>query len=272
MDYAAASVSMLRLIVFFSVFFILAIFEVNFPRRQLQQSKSQRWISNIGVSAINTVLVRFALPLAGVGAALLAQEKNWGLLNQFELPEYLATLSFLLLFDFSIYWQHRLFHKIPLLWRLHRMHHTDLDYDVTTGNRFHPGSIMLSAIIKIGLALVLGPSVMAVLVAEILLNVTSMFNHSNIYIPPRADKVARYFMVTPDMHRVHHSVDSLEHNRNFGFNFPWWDRMFGTYQNQPVEKHSVMAIGIPGFQKEQSIKLFSLLKQPFEDSERHKDG
>ena len=221
---------------------------------------------------INTVVVSLTLPLAGVGAALFAQEKNWGLLNQVDLPEWLATLSFLLLFDFAIYWQHRLFHKVPILWRLHRMHHTDLDYDVTTGNRFHPCSILLSAIIKIGLALVLGPSAMAILLAEILLNVTSMFNHSNIYIPRNVDKFVRRFMVTPDMHRVHHSADVIEHNHNFGFNFPWWDRLFATYQDQPVEKHPTMAIGILGFQKEQSIKLFSLLKQPFENSERRKDG
>jgi sterol desaturase/sphingolipid hydroxylase (fatty acid hydroxylase superfamily) len=263
-DTIADSVPALRLTVFFSVFFLLALFELLFPRRKLSQSKGRRWAGNLSVSVINAVLLRFTLPLAGVGTAVLAQEKNWGLLNQLELPAYAGILIFLLLFDFTIYWQHRLFHLVPILWRLHRMHHTDLDYDVTTGSRFHPASILLSAIIKIGLALVLGPSVVAILIAEILLNITSMFNHSNIYIPLKVDRVLRYFVVTPDMHRVHHSVDSVEHNHNFGFNFPWWDRLFGSYQDQPRVEHQIMKIGISAFQKDQSINLLSLLKQPFQ--------
>ena len=170
--------------------------------------------------------------------------------------------SFVLLFDLTIYFQHRLFHIVPVFWRLHRMHHTDVDYDVTTGNRFHPVSILLSSVIKLGLVVCLGPLPIAIVLAEILLNATSMFNHSNISIPVAADKVLRNIIVTPDMHRIHHSVDQLEHNRNFGFNFPWWDRLFGTYQQRPKLGQQEMEIGIAGFRDPESAGLLGLLLQP----------
>ncbi len=263
-DYLDDSVSSLRLAVFLSVFLLLALFELLFPRRKLAESKVQRWSANIAISVVNTILVRVTLPLAGVGMALLAQEKNWGLINLLDVPAWLAIPVFLLLFDLAIYWQHRLFHKVPLLWRLHRMHHTDLDYDVTTGNRFHPASILLSAVIKIGLVVVLGPSPVTILVAEIVLNITSMFNHSNIDIPAKIDRFLRFFIVTPDMHRIHHSVNGAEHNRNFGFNFPWWDRLFDTYLDQPAMQQQTMDIGIDGFRTDRSINPISLLLQPFQ--------
>ena len=202
------------------------------------------------------------LPIAGVGAAILAGERGWGLFNLLSVSPWLSVAIFLLAFDLTIYFQHRLFHVIPIVWRLHRMHHTDVDYDVSTGNRFHPISIVLSSLIKLALILLLGPLPVAVLIAELLLNATSMFNHSNLKLSAALDKALRYFIVTPDMHRVHHSVNANEHNRNFGFNFPWWDRLFGTYQNQPELKHDKMEIGIAGFRDQNSIELHQLFTQP----------
>jgi sterol desaturase/sphingolipid hydroxylase (fatty acid hydroxylase superfamily) len=258
----ADSESLVRLIVFVFVLIVLAILESLFPRRQLDYPKSHRWFTNFGISLFNTALVRVTLPLAGVGAALLASDQGWGLFNLLSVSPWFSVLIFLLAFDLTIYFQHRLFHAIPILWRLHRMHHTDVDYDVSTGNRFHPLSILLSSLIKMTLILLLGPLPAAVLIAELLLNVTSMFNHSNLKIGVGLDKTLRNFIVTPDMHRVHHSVDASEHNRNFGFNFPWWDRLFGTYQNQPELDHDKMEIGITGFRDQHSIELHRLFTQP----------
>jgi len=240
----------------------LAVLEYFFPRRQLDYSKSHRWFTNFGISLFNSALVRVILPIAGVGAAILAGERGWGLFNLLSVSPWLSVAIFLLAFDLTIYFQHRLFHAIPILWRLHRMHHTDVDYDVSTGNRFHPISIVLSSLIKLALIVLLGPLPVAVLIAELLLNATSMFNHSNLRVSAALDKGLRYFMVTPDMHRVHHSVNVGEHNRNFGFNFPWWDRLFGTYQNQPELDHDKMEIGIAGFRDQNSIELHQLFTQP----------
>lgn len=256
------SESALRLTVFLSVFLLLAVLELIIPRRQLIASKAQRWFVNLFISFFNTALIRVLIPLAGVAAAQLAQQRNWGVLNLIDLPPLLSIVIFLLLFDLTIYFQHRLFHAVPIFWRLHRMHHTDVDYDVTTGNRFHPGSILLSSVIKLGLVFLMGPLPIAIVVAEILLNATSMFNHSNIYIPIAADKALRNVIVTPDMHRIHHSVDEFEHNKNFGFNFPWWDRLFGTYLERPKLGQEEMEIGIDGFRDRESAGLLSLLLQP----------
>lgn len=258
----ADSETTLRLLLFVAVFVLLAILERVRPRRQLTIARSRRWTTNLGLSALNTFAVRIVVPLAGVGAAVLAQERGWGLFNWTELPVWLEIAAFLLLFDLTIYLQHRLFHWQPLLWRMHRMHHTDVDYDLTTGNRFHPGSILISAAIKLGLVLLFGPVPVAIVLAEILLNATSMFNHSNIYLPPQLDKILRRVVVTPDMHRVHHSIEADEHNRNFGFNFPWWDHLFGTYQDQPRLPHADMVIGIKGFEGNESAELLKLLVQP----------
>lgn len=254
----------LRLGIFLAVFLLLMVLETLLPRRRLRHSKSARWVSNISLVVVNTVAARLLLPIAGVAAALLAQQQQWGLLNHVALPGYLELLLFLLLFDLAIYFQHRLFHAVPILWRLHRMHHTDRDYDVTTGNRFHPLSILISSLIKTVLIVLAGPSVLAVIVAEVLLNACSMFNHSNLRIPVRVDRVLRLFVVTPDMHRVHHSTDYTEHNSNFGFNFPWWDRVFGTYLAQPARGHEEMEIGIEGFHDARSEKLLPLLAQPLQ--------
>ena len=259
------SEAILRLVVFIAVFSAMAVLEMLLPRRQLTVSKSRRWLSNLGLSALNTILLRVFIPIAGVAAAYWAEDRNWGLLKLVEFADWIGILIFLLVFDLLIYFQHRLFHKVPFLWRLHRTHHTDLDYDVTTGSRFHPLSILISAFIKLALILILGPLAIAVVLAEVLLNATAMFNHSNIKIPVRLVKLLRNFVVTPDMHRIHHSVDAVEHNRNFGFNFPWWDRLFGTYLAEPKLGQEAMGIGINGFEDDSSISLQHLLTQPFKD-------
>lgn len=254
----------LRLGIFLAVFLLLTGLEILWPRRRLRHSKSARWVSNISLSVVNTVIVRLTVPIAGVAAALLAQQQQWGLLNHVALPHWLELALFLLVFDLAIYFQHRVFHAVPCLWRLHRMHHTDRDYDVTTGNRFHPLSILISSFIKIVLILLAGPSALAVIVAEVLLNACAMFNHSNLRIPVLVDRYLRLMVVTPDVHRVHHSIDHHEHNCNFGFNFPWWDRLFGTYLAQPSLGHDDMEIGIEGFRDTRSEKLLPMLKQPLQ--------
>lgn len=259
----ADSESSIRLIIFLGMFLLLAIAEVLFPRRKPAYAKPKRWLSNLSISALNTLVVRISFPIAGVAAALLAQDRQWGLMNQLPVAPWLNILVFLLLFDLAIYWQHRLFHVVPWLWRFHRVHHTDVDYDLTTGSRFHPCSILISAAIKIALVIVMGASAAAILIAEVVLNVTAMFNHSNLKLPQSVDHKLRKILVTPDMHRIHHSTDSIEHNANFGFNFPWWDRIFGSYLDQPKMSHEDMDIGITGFQDSESIDIFPLLIQPF---------
>ncbi len=257
----------IRLGLFLTVFVLLAVLEYLAPRRRLLYSKSRRWTCNFGISFLNAVVVSVFLPLVGIGAAVLAGERGWGLFNLLGISSWLSIPIYLLVFDLTIYWQHRLFHAIKPLWRLHRVHHTDVDYDVSTGNRFHPLSIVISSLIKLALILALGPVAIAVLISEILLNVTSMFNHSNLKLPDSLDKRLRLLVVTPDMHRVHHSTNSTEHNRNFGFNFPWWDRLFGTYQPQPALGHEAMHIGIWGYQDHHSIEILPLLVQPFTNDE-----
>ncbi|MGI9316513.1 MAG: sterol desaturase family protein [bacterium] len=258
----ADSEATLRLSAFFMVLILLICLEFVFPRRRLILPRLHRWISNIGISLINTAFVKLVFPFAGLSAAILAQQKQWGLLNQVEMPLWMGVILFLLIFDLTIYLQHRLFHAVPFLWRLHRMHHTDVDYDVTTGNRFHPVSILLSTIIKFLLVIMMGAAPVAILIAEVLLNATSMFNHSNLKLPVGLDRILRKFIVTPDMHRIHHSVVVSEHSHNFGFNFPWWDRLFGTYIAEPSLGHETMKIGIEGFRNQKSANLLWLLIQP----------
>jgi sterol desaturase/sphingolipid hydroxylase (fatty acid hydroxylase superfamily) len=253
----------IRLGFFTSLFITLAIAEIKFPRRKLTVSKLQRWGNNLSLSFFNSMLMKVIFPIMGTGLAILVAEEQWGLLNNLQLASWLDIIIYIAVFDFAIYWQHRLFHFVRPLWRLHRMHHTDLDYDLTTGNRFHPLSIALSLLIKLALVVTMGPPVLAVLIAEILLNLTSMFNHSNIHIPARVDRILRLFLVTPDMHSIHHSQDSLEHNKNFGFNFPWWDRLFGTYLDRPALAQESILIGINGFDERSSIWFHKMLLQPF---------
>jgi len=251
-----------RISVFFSCILIFALLELKLPRRELAYSKSRRWSVNIGISVINTAFVRLVFPVAGVASAMIASDNNWGFLNRLDIDDLVGIPLFLLAFDLMIYWQHRLFHAVSFLWRFHRMHHTDPDYDLSTGNRFHPVEILLSALIKCVLILLLGPPAVAVLIAEVVLNATSIFNHSNIRLPHSLDTVLRRVIVSPDMHRVHHSVERQEHDSNFGFNLSIWDRIFGSYTAQPAAGHEAMEIGIRGFRGDESISLWKMLLQP----------
>ena len=260
---SADSASGIRLGLFLLVFLILAMSEVRWPRRQLTAGRSQRWAANIGLSFFNSFVIKTLIPFSGVVSSLWAQEQGFGLFNQLGWSGWFEFLLFILLFDLTIYWQHRVFHMLPVLWRFHRVHHTDEDYDLTTGTRFHPISILISTILKIGLVIVSGASPLAILSAEIILNLTSMFNHSNICLPKQVDRVLRKIVVTPDMHRIHHSQEKIEHNCNFGFNFSFWDRFFGSYLQDSGQAQENMAIGIVDYQGSATRSLFSLFLQPF---------
>jgi len=251
----------IRLIAFLGIFAAVAAWESMSPRRQLTTSKASRWFSNISITLIGTAIVRSLFPLLAVTFA--ANKTSLGLLNLISLPYFVKVLIGVLAFDLIIYGQHVMFHSVPLLWRLHMMHHADLDIDVTTGLRFHPIEVMLSMGIKIAAVVVIGPPVPAVILFEILLNGTSMFNHGNIRIPLDVDRLIRLIIVTPDMHRVHHSVIIKETNSNFGFNFPLWDRVFGTYRDQPAAGHDNMTIGLSQFRDEKKLTLPWLLVLPF---------
>ena len=252
-----------RLACFLGLFFVLALSEIRKPRLQLTVSKASRWVSNLGLTILSSLVVMIPGLLTPVFVAHLAEQRHWGILQQGEIPEPLKIVVAILLLDLVIFGQHVLFHKIPLCWRLHRVHHTDMNFDVTTGVRFHPFEILLSLLIKILAIVVIGASPLAVLLFEIFLNGSSMFNHSNLLLPPTVDRIVRKFIVTPDMHRVHHSVIPYETDSNFGFNFPWWDWLFGTYRDQPESGHEQMTIGLEEFRDTDSLKLPGLLIQPF---------
>ena len=253
----------LRLAFFFGIFTLMAVWELVAPRRSLNTSKTVRWLSNLGITFLNPVVVRAVSPLLPVGMALLAQKNGWGLLNYFSMPYWFEVALAVIVLDLVIYLQHVMFHTVPVLWRLHMMHHADLDIDVTTGLRFHPIEMILSMGIKLSTVVLIGPSVLAVLIFEILLNGTSMFNHSNVRLPINIDRTLRLFVVTPDMHRVHHSVIIRETNSNFGFNLPWWDRLFGTYRDQPVAGHLGMTIGLSQFRNPRRLSFLWILALPF---------
>jgi sterol desaturase/sphingolipid hydroxylase (fatty acid hydroxylase superfamily) len=254
----------IRLGFFFGVFILVALWELVLPRRALTVSKPGRWGANLGIVVLNTLLLRLLFPTAAVGLAMLGEARGWGLFNNFSLPPLLSVIVSVVLLDFVIYIQHVLFHAVPVLWRLHRVHHSDLDYDVTTGSRFHPIEIILSMFIKLAAVSVLGAPVIAVLIFEVLLNATAMFNHGNIYIPEGVDRLLRLLVVTPDMHRVHHSVHVNLTNSNFGFNLPWWDRLMGTYIAQPPGGHLEMAIGLKECCDQKQVSTMSgMLMLPF---------
>lgn len=229
---------------FAGVLALVGLWELQAPRRTLSQPKLLRWVNNLGLVALNTLLLRWVFPLAATAFAAFAAGRGWGLLNHLDVPYWIALPLGVVVLDFAIWLQHVLVHAVPVLWRLHRVHHADLDYDLTTGARFHPIEILLSMLLKLAAIAALGPPVAAVLIFEVLLNATAMFNHGNIRLPGAVDRVLRRILVTPDMHRVHHSVEHDEMNSNFGFNLPWWDRMFGTYRDQPRAGHETMTIGI----------------------------
>ena len=247
------------------IFAIMALWEIAAPRRAMSVGRARRWPGNLGILLIDALLVRMLIPVAAVGMAVIAAQRGWGLLNITAWPAWLDGLIGFVVLDAVIYAQHVAFHKVPLLWRLHRMHHADLDIDVSTGVRFHPIEIILSMLIKIAVVALAGVPVVAVIAFEVVLNATSMFNHSNAAMPLWLDRVVRLLVVTPDMHRVHHSVLHHETDSNFGFNLPWWDRVFGTYRAQPEAGHDRMTIGLPVFRNPAELRLDRLVTQPFRE-------
>jgi len=247
------------------VFAMLALWEWFVPRRQLTVGRRPRWPGNLGILAIDMVTVRLLVPTATVGVALIAAARGWGLLNLVGAPLWAAIVTGMIALDLVVYTQHYVFHHVPLLWRLHRMHHADLDIDVTTGVRFHPFEILMSLAIKISAVVALGIPALAVLMFEVLLNSSSMFNHSNVALPPRLERMARWIVVTPQMHQVHHSIAREETDSNFGFNLPWWDRLFGTYRAEPAAGEQRMAVGLPIFRDVTESRILRLLTQPFRD-------
>jgi sterol desaturase/sphingolipid hydroxylase (fatty acid hydroxylase superfamily) len=254
----------IRLGFFLGMLTVMAVWEVLAPRRALIISKPGRWINNLGIVFVNSFLLRLLFPAGAVGLALFASKQGWGVFNHFEVPYVMAVALSVVAMDFAIYLQHVMFHAVPVLWRLHRMHHADLDFDVTTGARFHPIEIVLSMLIKFAVIVVLGAPALAVIIFEVLLNATAMFNHSNVRMPLALDRIIRRLIVTPDMHRVHHSILDHETNSNFGFNLSWWDRLFGTYQDQPEQGHEKMTIGIRDFREpKQADRLDGMLMIPF---------
>ncbi len=258
---------LIRGIFFFTVLILVAYTEIKFTRRQLTVSKAGRWFNNLGIIFLSSLLLRLTVPVAATGVAVAAATKGWGLFNYFHLSAWIAIPVSILILDLVVYLQHIMFHAVPILWRLHMVHHADLDLDATSGLRFHPLEILISMGIKMVVVAALGVPVLAVLIFEITLNATAMFNHANLRLTDKLDRRLRLVTVTPDMHRVHHSVIIRETNSNFGFNFPWWDRLFGTYRAQPVAGHERMTIGLSQFRTEGQVSLLKLLILPFTGEE-----
>lgn len=258
----------IRATIFFGILLLIALWEILTPRRRQAIPRLGRWPSNLGIVVVDSLLVRLVFPAAAVGFALYCESKGWGLFHAVDAPAWLAFVGSVLILDLAIYFQHILFHAVPTLWRFHRMHHADTEFDVTTGLRFHPVEVLLSMGIKIAVIAALGPPAVAVLVFEVILNATSMFNHGNVRIPSGFDYVLRWFVVTPEMHRVHHSIHRDETDSNFGFNLPWWDHIFGTYCAQPRDGHEGMTIGINRFRESREHWLDRMLLQPFRSGVR----
>ncbi|MEZ5796648.1 MAG: sterol desaturase family protein [Paracoccaceae bacterium] len=266
-----------RLGVFLGVLTVMALWEAMVPRRRRDIPRVIRWTNNLALVVVDTVILRLTFPILAVGLAVLCEDRGWGLFNAVAVPRGLAIVLAVVLLDLAIYLQHVLFHAVPALWRLHRMHHADLEFDATTGLRFHPVEILLSMAIKLGVVAALGPPAIAVLLFEVILNAMALFNHANVGLPVALDRVLRLVVVTPDMHRVHHSVDPREANSNYGFNLAWWDRLLGTYVAQPARGHGGMEIGIAQFRSRRELWLDRMLLQPLRgggsgDSDRGKDG
>ena len=266
---------LIRLAVFAGVFLLMAAIERVLPKRRLSVSKARRWLTNLGIAGVDTLVLRvmaaLAVPVAAVAAAFFAKDHQLGLLNQVDWPYWLKLLIALLVLDLAIWAQHLASHKVPLFWRLHQVHHADRDIDVTTAVRFHPIEIALSMLWKIAVVVPLGASPFAVFLFEVILNACAMFNHANIALPAGLDGALRLLIVTPDMHRVHHSVLRDEHDRNYGFNLSVWDRLFGTYVAQPKAGHQGMTIGLPPYQSEAPTELGWSLWLPFRSQKSRGD-
>lgn len=253
----------IRLTAFFGIFLLMAVWEVFAPRRVLRTSKSVRWFNNLSITFLDAFVGRLVFQLSAVSLAILGEERGWGIFNYLRVNSITAGVISIVLLDVAIYFQHLVFHKVRIFWFIHGMHHTDLDIDVTTGARFHPVEIVLSLLIKMGLIVLIGIPAWSFLAFEVLLNGTSMFNHSNVRINTNVDRLLRLLLVTPDMHRVHHSVIIREHDSNFGFNLPWWDHVFGTYKDQPTAGHDNMVIGLANFRDPKRLSLPRLFTLPF---------
>ncbi len=254
-----------RLGVFAGLFALFATLEALAPRRARSQPRSARWFTNLSIVILDTLALRalaIALPLLAVGAAVDAGRMGWGLFNALDWPLWVEVVMAILILDLAIWAQHLVTHKVPILWRFHRVHHADRDFDVTTALRFHPVEILASMMLKIGLVYLLGPAALAVLLFEIILNGTAMFNHSNLRLPLWLDRVVRLVLVTPDMHRVHHSIHRHEHDSNYGFALSVWDRMFRTYRPMPEAGHDKMTVGLE-WQDERPSRLAWTLMLPF---------
>jgi len=255
--------STLRLSVFLGVLILMALLETLFPRKIRTQDRTARWGSNLALVIIDSLVVRLLFPIIAVGAAAFAFTKGWGVLNLIDLPAWVGFIMALILLDLSVYIQHVAFHKIPVLWSVHKVHHADRDIDATTGVRFHPIEIVISMIYKIAVVILLGPSVLAVIIFEIILNASAMFNHANVRLPKTFDRILRVFFVTPDMHRIHHSVHPAETDSNYGFNLSLWDHVFKTYREKPKDGHIGMKIGLSEYQSNSPSSLVWLLILPF---------
>ncbi|MBO0332055.1 sterol desaturase family protein [Sneathiella sp. CAU 1612] len=263
LDFIANHEPTVRLSFFLGTLGAVGIWQAFAPKRPPSVSILWRWLNNFGVTFLNTLLLRLLFPILAVGLAVTATENGWGLLNVVELPIAFSIVIAVILQDLVIYWQHVIFHRVGFLWKFHKMHHADVDYDVSTGARFHPVEILLSMVLKLVVVLLIGPPVVAVIIFEILLSSIAMFNHANAGLPEKIDNFARKFIVTPDMHRVHHSVIRDEHNSNYGFNLPWWDYMFSTYRPQPSAGHDKMTIGLNEYQSHRKQSIFWMLRLPF---------
>lgn len=253
----------LRLAAFVGALAAVALAELAAPRRPLRTGRRRRWAVNLAIAAVDAAALRLTLAGAAVGAAVAAEAKGFGLFNALAWPPWLEFVCAAVLLDLAVYFQHVLFHATPALWRFHMMHHSDLDIDVTTGARFHIGELLVSMVVKAAAVAALGAPAAAVILFEVLLNASSMFNHGNIALPARVDRRLRLLVVTPDMHRVHHSASARETDSNFGFGLSCWDRLFGTYRAQPGAGHEAMDIGLERFRDPARLGFFALLAMPF---------
>jgi sterol desaturase/sphingolipid hydroxylase (fatty acid hydroxylase superfamily) len=269
---AGAAEPLLRFGVFVAVLAAMAAWEVAAPRRAQAHARGRRWPSNLGIVVLDSLIVRVLFPAGAVGAALWAEARGTGLFHALGAPAWLAVPLAMVLLDLAIWTQHRVFHAVPLLWRLHRVHHADTEFDVTTGLRFHPVEIVLSMLIKIAVVVGLGAPALAVLLFEVLLNAAAMFSHGNVRLPDRLDAALRRVIVTPDMHRVHHSALREETDSNYGFCLSLWDRLFGTYRAAPRLGQEGCTIGLDEFRDPAELRLDRMLTQPFRDGERLTDG
>ncbi len=254
---------LIRLGAFVSILAAMALWEILGPRRKLEVPKAYRWVNNWSIVVLDVLAVRLVFPAGAVTLAVFVESQGWGIFQYLAWPQWLAVVLSVIILDFAVWLQHVIFHFVPALWRFHRMHHADLDVDVTTGLRFHPVEILISMVIKAAAIVVLGAPAVAVLIFEVLLNATSMFNHSNVRVPAKLEPVLRWIIVTPDMHRIHHSWDQPETDSNFGFNLPWWDRLLGTYRAWPKGGHEGMVLGLERFRERTWLRLDKLLLLPF---------